>query len=121
MKDLIRIVSVESEFQTLDSLKHILENTVKDAQLVKNYSRPDSFLQDCKAGLHDFDLLFLDIDVFPFNGLELINGIKKNSALPHFDIVFLTLNDNLTFNTFRHHAVDYLRKPLIGKKRTLHV
>jgi two-component system, LytTR family, response regulator len=112
MKDLIRIVSVESEVQTLDSLKHILENTMEGAQLLKNYSRPDSFLQDCKAGMHDFDLLFLDYDMFSSNGIELINEMKKNSSLPHFDIVFLTLNNNFTLNTFRHHAVDYLHKPL---------
>lgn len=112
MKDLIRIVSVESEVQTLDSLKHILENTVDDAQLIKNYSKPENFLQDCKPGMRDFDLLFLDFDVFSFHGIELINEIKKNSALPHFDIVFLTLNNDFTLNTFRSNAVDYLRKPL---------
>ncbi|MCL6261214.1 LytTR family DNA-binding domain-containing protein [Aquiflexum sp. TKW24L] len=113
MKDLIRIVSVESEVQTLNSLKHILENTMEGAQLVKNYSKPDSFLQDCRAGMRDFDLLFLDFDVLSFNGIKRINEIKKNHALPHFDIVFLTLNNNFTLNTFQHHAVDYLHKPLI--------
>lgn len=116
MKDHIRIVSVESEVHVLDSLKHILANTMEGAQLVKNYSRPDSFLQDCKAGMHDFDLLFLDYEMFSFKGIELINDIKQNSALPHFDIVFLTLNNNFTLNTFQNHAVDYLHKPLIPEE-----
>lgn len=116
MKDLIRIVSVESEVRVLDSLKHILANTMEGAQLVKNYSRPDTFLQDCKAGMHDFDLLFLDYEMFSFKGIELINDIKQNSALPHFDIVFLTLNNNFNLNTFQNHAVDYLHKPLIPEE-----
>ena len=110
MKELIRIVSVGSEIQVLDSLKNTLNNTIEGAQLIKNYSRPESFLQDYKMSLHDFDLLFLDYDMFSFNCIEIINEMKKKSALPHFDIVFLTLNKN--FNTYEDHAVDYLHKPL---------
>ncbi|PZX56009.1 LytTR family two component transcriptional regulator [Algoriphagus ratkowskyi] len=116
MKDLIRIISVESEAEVLESLKHILENTMEGAQLLKNYSRPDNFLQDCKRGLHDFDLLFLNFEMFPFKGIELINEMKKNTPFPHFDIVFLTLNNNITLNTNQNPDVDYLNIPLIPEE-----
>jgi len=119
MKDLIRIISVENEVHVLDSLKYILENTMEGTQLIKNYSRPDSFLQDCKAGLHDFDLLFLDFEMFSFKGIELINEMKKNTPFPHFDIVFLTLNNNITLNTYQNYAVDYLQKPLMPEELQL--
>jgi two-component system LytT family response regulator len=112
MENLIRVISIENEVHVLDSLKYILENTMEDTQLIKNYSSPDSFLQDCKAGLDDFDLLFLDFEMFSFTGIELINEMKKITPFPHFDIVFLTFNSNITLNTYQKYAVDYLQKPL---------
>ena len=81
MKDFIRIISIENEVHVLDSLKFILKNNIENTQFTKNYSQPDSFLQDWKAGLNDFDLLFFDLEMFSLKGEELINEVKKNYTL----------------------------------------
>jgi len=111
MKDFIRIVSVDKEAHAWHTLQHIIENNIEDAQLVKSYSKPDSFLNDWREGMPDFDLLFLDFEISTLNGIDLIKKMKKISSRLHFDTVFLTSNDNFTLDTVRHHAVDCLHKP----------
>nr|MBI1231121.1 response regulator [Cytophagales bacterium] len=111
MKDIIRIVSVNNEVHAWDTLQHIIENNIEGAHLVKSYSKPDSFLQEWKAGMHDFDLLFLDFEIYPLNGIDLIKKMKKISSRLHFDTVFLTSNDNFALEAVRNHAIDYLHKP----------
>lgn len=109
----IKIICIDDEAHALDTFQYILEGNIEGAQLLKKYNRPDLFLKDWKAGLLDFDLLFLDIEMFPLNGMELLREMKKISPKFDFDLVFLTAYDDFALDAFRHNAIDYLLKPLM--------
>ncbi|WP_154859653.1 LytR/AlgR family response regulator transcription factor [Cyclobacterium xiamenense] len=110
MKNTVRIVGVAKE---IDALRHSIENEVKGARLVKGYPEANSFLVDWEAGMDDFDLLFLDVEMFPLIGMELIREKKKVSSRLVFDIVFLTASMDFDAASVRQHGIECIQKPLI--------
>jgi len=56
----------------------------------------------------DFDLLFLDIQLKHQTSFDILE------KLPHFssDIIFITAHDEYAIRAIKHHAMDYLLKPL---------
>ena len=58
----------------------------------------------------DLDLVFLDVQMPDFNGLQVLQRVQHLPTLPL--VVFVTAYDQYTLQAFEHHAVDYLLKPL---------
>lgn len=113
IKDTIKIICIDDEIHALHTFQYILENSGIGPHIVKTYSRPDIFLKEWNIGMLDFDILFLDIEMFPLNGMELLKEMRKISPSFHFDIVFLTAYDDFALEAFRQNAIDYLLKPLM--------
>lgn len=57
---------------------------------------------------HRPDILFLDVAIKAGNGFEVLEQIIHKPA----HIIFTTAYDQYAIDAFRHHAVDYLLKPL---------
>jgi two-component system LytT family response regulator len=66
-------------------------------------------LSDARARLsvHDYDLVFLDIQLRGGNGFELLDSIA-----PTAQIVFVTAYDRFALRAFEVNALDYLLKPV---------
>jgi two-component system LytT family response regulator len=61
-------------------------------------------------GDSEVDLVFLDVQMPDFTGLEVLQHVAH---LPHLPlVVFVTAYDQYTLQAFENHAVDYLLKPL---------
>jgi two-component system LytT family response regulator len=56
------------------------------------------------------DLVFLDVQMPDFSGLQVLQQIRHLPRLPL--VVFVTAYDQYALQAFDHHAVDYLLKPL---------
>ncbi|SNR96911.1 two component transcriptional regulator, LytTR family [Belliella buryatensis] len=113
MTDSIKIIYVDDEDHSLDTFQYMIEKNTSGAILFKRYKRPDLFLEEWKQGELSFDLLFLDIEMFPLNGIQLLLEMKKINSTFNFDLVFLTAYDDFALDAFRHNAIDYLLKPLM--------
>jgi two-component system LytT family response regulator len=61
-------------------------------------------------GERDLDLVFLDVQMPDFSGLEVLQRVRDIPGLPL--VVFVTAYDQYTLQAFENHAVDYLLKPL---------
>jgi len=82
--------------------------------------RPDFTIRgECSNGLEavaalsgdaDIDLVFLDVQMPDFSGVQVLQRVQH---LPHVPlVVFVTAYDHYTLQAFEHHAIDYLLKPL---------
>lgn len=56
------------------------------------------------------DLLLLDLELGDGNGIQLIESLPKNFAVPR--IIFTTAYDQYAVKAFRLNAIDYLLKPI---------
>lgn len=61
------------------------------------------------------DLIFLDINMFDINGIELVKKIKKLNV-GEFKVVFITAYDKYAIKAFELNAFDYLLKPFDEKR-----
>lgn len=61
------------------------------------------------------DLIFLDINMFDINGIDLVKKIKKLNIV-EFKVVFITAYDKYAIKAFELNAFDYLLKPFDEKR-----
>jgi two-component system, LytTR family, response regulator len=109
----IRIIVIDDEVHSIDSFIYTVNKYCSDVFIIKTYTNPKAFLEDQINGLIDFDLLFLDIEMFPMSGLDLLSEMKNKLSHIGFDIIFLTAYDNFAIDAFRYNAIDYLLKPIM--------
>lgn len=57
------------------------------------------------------DLVFLDIEMPGYNGLEILDFFEEDAAI-HFSIIFTTAYDRYAIKAFKLSAIDYLLKPI---------
>jgi len=57
---------------------------------------------------NEVDLLFLDVEMPVLNGFDLLNALPKKD----FGLVFTTAYDEFAIKAIKHHALDYLLKPI---------
>lgn len=99
---------VDDEKRAVALLKRLLEETGEFSSVRHAFSA-DSALEAVKAGVPD--LIFLDIrmpnkDGFAF--LQEVKGLNINT-----DLVIVTAYDQYMRQALKHHAFDYLTKPVI--------
>ncbi|MVN77786.1 response regulator [Hymenobacter sp. HMF4947] len=82
--------------------------------------QPDFLIQgECSNGTEavaalrgdsSLDLVFLDVQMPDFSGLQVLQRVQDLARVPL--VVFVTAYDQYTLQAFENHAVDYLLKPL---------
>lgn len=55
-----------------------------------------------------YDLIFIDIQLNGINGIHIIEKLREKSMLPI--VVFVSSHDEFVFNTFKLHALSFVRK-----------
>jgi two-component system LytT family response regulator len=104
----MRAIIVDDELNARLALRGILEENFPEIEIVaENVDVPSAV-----KSIHSFqpELVFLDIAMPGYSGLELLNFFDVNAI--HFKIIFVTAFAEYAINAFELSAVDYILKPI---------
>lgn len=104
---MIKALIVDDEMPARNELIFMLEETGK-AEVVGEAGDVPSAIQMIKT--HQADVLFLDINMPGYSGLQLAEVLKTHPNPPV--IVFVTAYSNFALKAFDVNAIDYLVKPV---------
>jgi two-component system LytT family response regulator len=103
---MIKAILVDDEERSLENLTKLLQAYCKDVQILARANA----VEDAYAKIqeHKPDLVFLDIDMPPDTGFDLL---KKYHELP-FDVIFVTAYDYYAIDAIKFSALYYIMKPI---------
>jgi len=104
--DNIKAIIVDDESDSRDIIKIYLAEYFPNITLVADADSVTSGLQEISN--HAFDILFLDIQLKNGLSFEILNQLDSYT----FDIIFVTAHDEYAIKAIKHHALDYLLKPI---------
>ncbi len=104
--DTIKVVIAEDEPRNIEILKAILEDHCEGAEVVGTAGTVESAVEIIRQT--NPDVLFLDIELPPRKGFEILNQFKK----VNFDVIFTTSHEEYAIQAIKFAALDYLLKPL---------
>lgn len=99
-------VIVDDEEHCTDMLEWMLTEYCPSVRVVHIFNAPEPALAYLRHQMPD--LLFLDIDMPGMNGFDLLTAIGKEPRA----LVFTTAYDQFAIKAIKHHALDYLLKPV---------
>lgn len=103
----IKAVLIDDEMHCTASLAINLQELNQNITVVNSFNKPSEAVAYLEQN-HNFDILFLDIEMPGMNGFDLL---KKLEHIP-FDVVFVTAYNQYAINAFKYSAFDYLLKPV---------
>ncbi|NLC76423.1 MAG: response regulator transcription factor [Clostridia bacterium] len=107
----LKALIVDDEYPARKELRYLLEQH-QDIQVVGEATNAYEALELVAA--LDYAVLFLDIDMPGFTGLELAKHIRDTGKSPC--VVFITAHEEFALDAFSVDAVDYLLKPIDSKR-----
>ncbi len=113
----MKVIIVDDELNARLALQGILQENFPDVMILdlcKNIQEAVRSIDKNKP-----DLVFLDISMPGFSGLELLDFFDESKV--NFQIVFVTAHAEFALNAFEKNAIDYLLKPIriTGLERAL--
>ena len=104
----IKAIIIEDETRAQIYLKGVIEMVTPQIKLV-------AVCDDLPSGViairkYKPDLVFLDIEMPKYNGLEIVNFFDENDL--NFAIIFTTAYNQYAIQAFKTSAIDYLLKPI---------
>ena len=107
---MIRTIIVDDEPKARNSLKVLINKFVPDLQVVgESGSIDDAYLMILEEKP---DLVFLDIEIPPNTGFDLIEKFSKRN----FEVIFITAYSKYAIQAIRASALDYIVKPIIAEE-----
>lgn len=106
MNNMIKVIIVEDEASSAESLKRILREHAHDVQVIaetESVAEAITLILSLKP-----DLVFLDIHLTDGLGFDVISRCSYRD----YRVIFLTAHDNYAVTAFRYNAIDYLLKPV---------
>jgi len=100
----IRCVALDDEPLALNVLVNYIEQT-PELMLVEKFTNPMKALLYLNS--NEVDLLFVDIQMPDFSGIQLISELKRKPVL-----IFTTAYSEYAVESFKVDAIDYLLKPV---------
>lgn len=104
----IRAVIIDDEVMARNLLKGMLEEFCTDVQVLE--SCPDLPSGVLAIRKHQPDVVFLDIEMPGYSGLEILNFFGEDDVT--FSIIFTTSYNEYAVRAFKLSAIDYLLKPI---------
>lgn len=101
---MIRCIIVDDEQHAIDILQHYVEQT-PDLELIGVYTNPVQALQIVNN--EKVDLVFLDIQMPEFSGIDFIKAIHQKSK-----VILTTAYSEFALEGYELEVVDYLLKPV---------
>lgn len=102
----MKSIIIDDESRSIEGLKNLLVKYCPDVEILAECRDIDTAFENILT--HKPDLIFLDIDMPPYTGFDLL---KKFESLP-FEIIFVTAFDHYAIDAIKFSALDYLLKPL---------
>ena len=102
----INAVIIDDEERSILLNKSLLDNYCPEVNIMGIYDTVDSAYEGIK--LHQPDLIFLDVDMPPNTGFDLLRRFTKIE----FEIIFITAFNQYAIDAIRFSALDYLMKPV---------
>ncbi len=99
-------VIVDDEEHCTDMLAWMLAEYCPFVKTERVFNDPEQALEALRVRMPD--LLFLDIEMPGMNGFDLLTAIGKEPR----SLVFTTAYDQFALKAIKHHALDYLLKPV---------
>ena len=109
------IVICDDEKEILKNISEKVEDSFEQKEISAEYFRIDDsrklmeFLQS-----ENVDVLFLDIDMPYFNGMDIAGYINEKAL--HTILVFVTSHDALVYQTFAYRPFGFIRKTHIEEE-----
>ncbi|MBM6630201.1 response regulator transcription factor LytR [Mammaliicoccus vitulinus] len=97
---------VDDEPLARNELKYLL-NQIGSFSQIEEAENIEETLEQLLS--HEFDVIFLDINLMEESGLDLAKKINKMKHVPH--IIFATAHDTYAVQAFELEATDYILKP----------
>lgn len=102
----IKVLIIDDEERAQRVLKNLITTFFSDLEIVAICSNvPDAVLQINKL---QPDVVFCDIDMPQYSGLELLSFFKE----VNFELIFATAHSEYAIQAFEMSAIDYLLKPI---------
>jgi two-component system LytT family response regulator len=105
MKKLATII-VDDEEDGINTLRNFLTKYCPDVEVIDTAASVAEAVDKIKLGTPD--LVFLDINMPGSDGFQLFNKLPDAD----FSVVFVTAYDEYALKAFKHHAVNYILKPV---------
>ncbi|MEM1322809.1 MAG: LytTR family DNA-binding domain-containing protein [Bacteroidota bacterium] len=102
----MRAILVDDEEDSREIVKHYLQEHFPTIRISAEADTVQSALAAIQQ--HDFELLFLDIQLPDGNGFDLLKQLPNFT----FDVIFITAHTHYALPAIKAHALDYLVKPL---------
>ncbi len=103
---MIKAIIIDDEQYASALLATLLEKHCPEVLLLATCHDPRDAEQ--LIGLHQPELIFLDVEMPHLNGFQLLGGLKEKK----FDVIFTTSYDQYAIMAIRYSALDYLLKPI---------
>jgi two-component system, LytTR family, response regulator len=104
--DSIKVVIVEDQLSTRESIKYLLNGLNKGIEVVGEAANVD--LAEQVIQKTEPHIVFLDVELTDGNSFSLLNKFIN----PAFSIVFITAHDEYAIKAIKFSALDYLLKPI---------
>lgn len=115
---MINIAICDDESVICDEIAENIENNrnhfLEEIHL-SIYTNGESLYEDLVKGNH-FDLIFLDIELYQLNGIEIGAIIRNNLDNQLTQIVYISSQQKYAMELFTMHPLDFLLKPLKPKQ-----
>lgn len=106
---MIRIAICDDEIEIVTELSFKIDNIMKSiGEEAKIYQFTNS--NEMLTSHVKFNLIFLDVEMPNFNGIETAERIRISD--PHVQIVYVTNYKDYMKKAYRVHAFDYIQKPI---------
>jgi len=106
MEPELTAVLVDDEEHCTDMLAWMLAEYCPNVQVIGAFNDPEKALHYLRN--HVPDILFLDIEMPALNGFDLLTDLDAH----RFALIFTTAYDQFAIKAIKHHALDYLLKPV---------
>jgi two-component system LytT family response regulator len=107
---MIKAIIIDDEERARKGLRQLLAITCPDVEVVADCADVPSAV--IAIHHHSPDVVFLDIEMPKYSGLELFNFFSDVL----FEVVFVTAYSEFAIRAFELNAIDYLLKPVDGEK-----
>jgi len=109
MNHTYRVAICDDERKMLDDLSQKIKAAFEQLNIEAEYvCTPDSAQMMAHLQTHEVDVIFLDIDMPVFNGMDI--AALLNEKHPHAILVFVTSHDALVYQSFTYCPFGFIRK-----------
>ncbi len=108
----IKIITIDNDLHASSFFQKLANDYFNEIEIIRQYSNPCEFLEDFGQIIPDFDILFLDTEMDPINGIDLLKELHKKNQELLIDVIFLAAHEKYAMDAFRCDALDYILKPI---------